>query len=328
MNRPNAISVRFEVFKILKDTPTHGYNLYLLLSQKGLVKHPSELYKILRTLKTKGLLHEDFRDSGQGPQKKILSLTPMGLEEYYSQITESLEILTDLLAEARIAIFKNLLADFLRKNGIDFNKSEKKGVFFDFGQLFPPFQREFLLKLVVPIQTKNLVYLRMVGDSLNDLLTLLKKIAVNTTILDENLSFKPQSMDFIFLVGMEGGELLKERVRRYVPLLKPEGGLIIIRLGKKAEGGRWRKGGEQPLPVFGTILREFVQTFPKKFRQRFINQVSSPDELEAGTGGSIQKVSNSETMIVLQENFSQVQFHDEIPLFSIFFARNSKSTKP
>ena len=321
LSRPNAILIRFEVLKILKNTPTHGYNLYLLLSQKGLVKHPSELYKILRTLKDRGMLQEESRESEQGPQKKILSLTSNGLEEYYAQITDSIQIFTDIMAEAVITIFHNLLTDLLKENTIT---DEKSALFFDLTYFPPPIQREFLFKFVVPLQEKNSVYVRMIGNQLNDISALLDKIASNLTFLDENLSLKPQSMDHIFLVGRESITLLEGRVKTYANVLKPDGGILIIRPGKSGQGGMlWGMGGEQS-PLLGTIFRDFIQTFPEKFRQKFFNQMPPPKEFEED---SANISSNSEIMKFLEENFTQVKLHDEISFFSIFVARNPKKNQ-
>ncbi|OLS14542.1 MAG: Transcriptional regulator PadR family protein [Promethearchaeota archaeon CR_4] len=322
MNRPNSTLIRFEVLKILKSTPTHGYNLFLLLSQKGLVKHPSELYKILRTLKDKGLLHEESQDSGQGPQKKVLSLTSNGLEEYYLQITESIQILTDLMVEAVITIFRNLLTDFLKKSNIQYDRFQKSALFFDFAHFPPPFQKEFLLKFVVPLQEKNSIYIRIVGNYLYEISSLLNKIASNLIFLDENLSVKPQSMDYIFLVGIERGILLKERVTNYANVLKPDGGIIIIRPGKSGQGGLlWGKGGEQPPRIIGMIFHDFIQTFPEKFRQKFVNQWPLKEFEEGSANNSL----DSEIVKILEEIFTLVQTHEEIPFVNIYFARNPKN---
>ena len=101
-NRSSASTMRFEILKALKNAPSYGYNLYLLLSQKGLAAHPPEVYKILRSLKEKGFVQEDARDSARGPQRKVLSLTPSGLDEYYAHVTEAFQLLTDLIAEVSI----------------------------------------------------------------------------------------------------------------------------------------------------------------------------------------------------------------------------------
>ena len=39
-------TIPFEILKILRLSPTHGYNIFLNLKRQGLVKDPSELYKI------------------------------------------------------------------------------------------------------------------------------------------------------------------------------------------------------------------------------------------------------------------------------------------
>src|SRR5271157_914592 len=261
-SRSNADTIRFEVLKALKYAPTHGYNLYLLLSQKGLVAHPPELYKILRSLKDRGLIQEDPRESVQGPQKKVLSLTPTGMDEYYARVTESLQIFMDLMAEAQFSVLHDLLVTFLAENGVVYQDLEGQVIFFDIGHMPPPMQREFLLKFALPLQEKNILYLRTKDSTVWELYPYLEKILTNVTILDENLNVKSDAIDMIFCFGGNNAQKFEKRLGEFVQSLKSDGAIILTKFGSQ----------EAPPPprMFASIFQDFIKTFPEKFQKQFM----------------------------------------------------------
>ena len=93
-------TIPFEILKILRLSPTHGYNIFLNLKRQGLVKDPSELYKMLRSMEQENFIAGVEQKSEHGPKRKIYSLTPAGFGEFYTAVVDSAKLFLNLLIEA------------------------------------------------------------------------------------------------------------------------------------------------------------------------------------------------------------------------------------
>ncbi len=87
------------ILLLLDEKPTHGYALLQDLSELGIVDagtSPATVYRILSKLEEEGLAVHEHDDDGQGPTRKVYSLTEEGrktLAEWNSHIETTRELL-------------------------------------------------------------------------------------------------------------------------------------------------------------------------------------------------------------------------------------------
>jgi len=67
---------------LIHHKPQHGYSLHLALKELGIRPiHPSVIYRILKQMEALEWIRSDWdTESGQGPPRKIFSLTELGEE--------------------------------------------------------------------------------------------------------------------------------------------------------------------------------------------------------------------------------------------------------
>jgi len=66
---------------LLDEEPTHGYSLFRKLSELGVIDSemsPATVYRVLSKLEHEGLAVHKHVDGGQGPTRKVYSLTDEG----------------------------------------------------------------------------------------------------------------------------------------------------------------------------------------------------------------------------------------------------------
>lgn len=69
---------------LLREQPSHGYELLERLEPLGFVRSdPGGLYRALRGLEEKGLVHSAWEPSSEGPDRRIYTLTRAGTEELH-----------------------------------------------------------------------------------------------------------------------------------------------------------------------------------------------------------------------------------------------------
>ena len=96
--------ITFEILKILRLSPTHGYNLFLKLNRIGLVKDRSELYKLLRFMELENFISGVIQKSEHGPKRIIYSLSPIGISEFGKAVEDSSNFFLNQLIEAKFAL--------------------------------------------------------------------------------------------------------------------------------------------------------------------------------------------------------------------------------
>ena len=71
------------VLLLLDEEPSHGYALFHQLSELGIMEtgmSPATVYRVLSKLEEDGLAVHDYADDGQGPPRKVYTLTLEGRE--------------------------------------------------------------------------------------------------------------------------------------------------------------------------------------------------------------------------------------------------------
>ncbi|MHA1377467.1 MAG: PadR family transcriptional regulator [Candidatus Helarchaeota archaeon] len=250
--------IRFRILKILKDFPTHGYNLFLILSKEGLVKNASELYKILRTFNKKGLIAGKGSKSPQGPNRTIFFLTDKGFEEYYSQVIDSANNFFDLMIEANSTTIVEAIKEGTKKLNFDIEKIENKKIFIDSFQLVHRLQSNLIHKLLIPLKGKNQVYLQSKVMNEHELIYF-KDSILDIKILDENLSIKPHMMDIIFAFGLTAKDPFENHINHMLEILKNNGILFLFI--------RRRENVREP-KIFRVFINDLFKNVPEKHHKK------------------------------------------------------------
>jgi len=87
------------ILMLLDEEPSHGYSLLRKLSDLGIAEagmSPATVYRILSRLEEEGLAVHEHADDGQGPTRKVYSLTAEGREalaEWRAHIERTRELL-------------------------------------------------------------------------------------------------------------------------------------------------------------------------------------------------------------------------------------------
>jgi DNA-binding PadR family transcriptional regulator len=82
--------LQFEILKELNHVPRHGYELFQLLKEKGLLNDRSDVYKVIRAMKGRGVIGSTSIPSNRGYPKEILHLTELGKDQYLQQVIDSI----------------------------------------------------------------------------------------------------------------------------------------------------------------------------------------------------------------------------------------------
>ena len=250
--------IRFKILKLLKDYPTHGYNLYLMLSKEGLVNNASELYKILRSFKKNGFILGEILKSPQGPNKTIYSLTEKGLEEYYSLVIESANNFLDLMAEANLTTINKAIQEGMESFDFNLNKLEDKNIYIDSFKLSHRMQYQLTHKLLTSLKKKNQIYLQSEIITEHELL-FFKDGFLDIKILDKNLSIKPHMMDIVFAFGRSSKKQFETRVKQLLEILADEGILFLF--------VRRRENLREP-KIFKIFIDDLLKNVPEKHHKK------------------------------------------------------------
>ena len=216
------------VLKKLNYNPDHGYNIYTKLKEDCQIKNPSELYKILRNMESKGLIEVIAIEKENGRNRKILAITQKGRDKYYNIILNSAFICVDLLYDALVYRANILIAKKFKEKRYRKYFETENTILADL-EIPIEHQMNFLKEFAGLFKEKQRVYLpnpylknqkfRQLPDNLE------------YTILDEHMSLKPNSVDVIFSTGclfyprIEGPE-------SWIDLLKPDGKVILLLFSK------------------------------------------------------------------------------------------------
>ncbi len=256
MIRKKSEILRFEILKLLKECPTHGYSLFLILKDQELVDQASDLYKILRFMKDKGYIEGETKKTPKGPNKVILTLTDKGKEQYYKRVIESAKVFHELIMDTSVKRIGAIFINFFEKIGYNSKKFQNKKILFDMPMNFQyNFQSRLINSIFTPLDTEVVVYVQPKKLEERNPFRIFERTKVDLKIIDENLSIKSNSMDIILIFGGFIKEKLDSRLIKSRELLKKDGVIFLIYKSKeKVVTPR----------VFGGIMESIVQDFPKK----------------------------------------------------------------
>lgn len=271
MPRNRSEIVRFEVLKLLKEAPTHGYDLFLLIQDKDpdLIKQVSDLYKILRGMKKDGLIKENEEESKHGPNKKILELTSDGIDEYYDRVLEMAKAFFELLSEANAGFMRQFDEIALSELGLDSNFFENKSIFIPADDKPVFMVIRFIKNILVPFNLPMKLYLQIDSEANHRLFWSIEKSKIDLQLIDTNLRLKDESIDIILFAIPELREILIDKVKKYKKYLK-KGGicLFLCRENPDRSHPRVMRGFFQGQSIFQGMpekykskLAEFFPTF-------------------------------------------------------------------
>ena len=90
---------------LLKERPTHGYDLVEQLRDFGFERDAGGVYRALRALEREGLLHSAWEASAAGPARRGYELTWEGeetLAAWSAALADSRAVLDEFLRRARV----------------------------------------------------------------------------------------------------------------------------------------------------------------------------------------------------------------------------------
>ncbi|MHA1792756.1 MAG: PadR family transcriptional regulator [Promethearchaeota archaeon] len=225
-----ADKVRFDVLKRLNLVPSYGYELYLQLKDKHDIKDPSELYKILRTLKKEGYIDILEKKNETGRKRTIYELSKRGESLYFQMVYESARSFVDLISEVIIGrLTENLFMKF-HEWGLDYVFSECKDIYLDLGYALNN-QILIIRKVMKYFKKPPTIYVKSTSKEI-------KEIGQNMSynehihLLDEKVMIKPNTIDFIIL--MEPNEKATfTGLGGAIDLLKESGSILVIKLNDR-----------------------------------------------------------------------------------------------
>lgn len=249
-------SLRFEILKLLKESPTHGYDLFIILQDEEMVKNASDLYKVLRKLKDEGIINEEKEESSSGPEKKILSLSKKGLIEYFERIIDSARDFMDLLMD--INVKQNYFVDSVINNkNYTIPDLEGKKIYFNIQMLNPRMQVAIIKRILLPLNKEMSLFIN--EPSVNrKLFRAFERTKIGINFINKSMSLKPHSVDIILsdlFAFYENKELVKNEMDNLFNLLEAGGSFFIVLPGKNMR---------EPPQMFNMIINQAFKDMPKE----------------------------------------------------------------
>jgi DNA-binding PadR family transcriptional regulator len=315
MPKSKSEKIRFEVLKILKETSTHGYDLYLLLQEKGIISketQPSQLYKVLRDMRESNFIKDlEIEESSKGPDRVILGLTDEGVGEYYTRIIDSAMDFYNLLVEFNIKLFSRKIRNFLKQNGYGSEYFKNKVIFFE--NIIPFIQKtnEIIRNLFIPLDCEFTLYLR--SKSSNNTYQSLERTKINLKLLDENLSFKANSIDMSIIFGNITKGNLRKKIKEISKSLKKNGVLILF------FGERVREERPEMLRDF---FKDLLEEMPKEFKDNIYKIFPfSHDQQDI-----LKSLNKQEIIKILEDNFLDILRRDIDRFVTIYICKRPKES--
>jgi DNA-binding PadR family transcriptional regulator len=311
MIRSRSDVLRFEVLKLLNESPNHGYGLFLMLKDDEMVKRPSDLYKILDSMKKNKLIKEkEKEESEQGPDKIILTLTDNGIGEYYECIFESAKIIIDFLLGLNFGQ-ATPLNEKLRERIKEELIESGKNIFLDISSDIPVrFQVEVIKQYLVPMNIGMNVYLQVPQEVDRSIYRPLAKTEINLQILDENVGLKTSTIDYIFTLGGGSKREFEKKIQTLINFLKKDGLLVIIT--------NTRQNPEMN-KMFADFAQTIFNTVPKKFHQKLFELIPRRDFKRFRKPISVDKIKE-----ILQNQFEELEVISEFEDIEIMVGRRPK----
>jgi DNA-binding PadR family transcriptional regulator len=309
--------VQFYILTLLNTKPRHGYDLFKELQLKGLVKDRSDVYKTIRTMKTKGLISSSVQPSNRGYPKEILSLTEDGKDMHLDLVLATLSETESFMDEKFVRIGHLIVDDFAEKFignvaipaklliddefGFNTRTIPLINIFFKDLNSLP---KEPLMKALFH-DLKVIVDVHLTGVKRVDQLKLLDFNYAGLKFIDnpDDLAYK-HHFDILASLGIKRSARFHEKFDKWLELLSPSSIFIIILYAQ----------ANRPCPGQYRILAE---QFTGRQREQFCAKMGLDD-----SAGPV--VTNEEVIQRLEDAFSFVHFTNVLDYFDVFVAMDPK----
>ena len=225
--------LRIKILRILKDTPTHGYDLWKNYNYEDFPQERSSFYRFLRTMARENLIKSNtqyrLEESNviNGKTSKIKK--PKQKINVYSLTDEGLRYLNEyekyILTQTIDIIFRGFTKPFLKL--LDQAKIFGVKRFLYYTHTYLEFRETSLLSLIYPFTRENGIDLILMSDS--PIPNSARKRYPNSTILDQHLRPNDHDIDFIFCPDLYMWNKTNQLkiLRKFKRFLKPEPGLFL-----------------------------------------------------------------------------------------------------
>ncbi|MBD3352751.1 MAG: hypothetical protein GF364_14785 [Candidatus Lokiarchaeota archaeon] len=318
MNHKKIDFLRFNILKFLKTNPTHGYDLYLMLKKEKIIKDSSKLYKILRSLNSRGLIAGTEINSEKGPTKTVFELTEAGLVEYYLFIVECLKIIGDLLFETQLKIVNSSQNDMIDKLNIFQNNGRKRHIFCDFDKQMPLRMKIFALRYISQIiPEKSTLYMQTSEVEDQDFMKSKVKKNVKIQLFNKYIAPRADSMNTVIRVSDNPSFTPEGNIKQYKKLLKDEGNLVLV----------FAKNRDVKKPVFfQMLLSEIFADVPKKMHNSLKKLLPAPNNFN-GDKKNYELMTLKDLIKILKEHFKEVEYIDKLKDNDIVYCNIPKKVK-
>ncbi|MCP4761289.1 MAG: PadR family transcriptional regulator [archaeon] len=312
-------NIRFEILKRIKIAPTHGYDLYSTFSMQNLVKDPSQLYKIIRSMKKQGLLYSVKEKSKHGYEKEILSLSPLGLQTYYEHVSNYAKQFINLVEDANVLKYTKII--YNRLHTFNPNLFKNNNLIFLLDYRFVSIQRllTFLIPFFKSLENNPKIFLNLNKKIVNK--PPIPKLNCVFKIIDTNSIIEPNSIDVIISLGNNTENFMSDKlfgIDSWIKKMKSDGVLFFSNFKKEKNQESDRSY------LITSILEEIFTDFPKNYREQFIKEFDIYQEMAKN---SIKKLNNSEIIKGIQEVFFEVDYSNIGGILDIVIAQKPKKSK-
>lgn len=308
--------MRFEILKLLKETPMHGYAIFKILNESGSADQSSHLYKVLRSMERKGLISGKVKDSPRGPNKNIYTLTSSGIEAYYDRIIESArdyhQLLMDLIIKRNADLNRELLLDL----GLKKEHLENKCIYFMGIYPNPSMIIGLIRSLFFNMDVPLTIYLKPTTRVQKRDLNHLKNTQVKVKLLDDNLDLKDNSIDLIYISGTKAKKILEHMLSKTKTLLKNKGhAIIFLRNEKKIKR----------FQIFETLIDEIFNDIPEnsqlKLEELFPRLQYRSMREKMRSWQDVELLTNKQVSNIIESNFDVIEINKKLPTLDVFVCR-------
>ncbi len=214
----------FTILKELMLGPGHGYDLFMQLREMHEIKNPSELYKLLRSMKQDGIIQVALTEKVNGREREILEITPSGIEMYYKRLFDASKAFLNLISETAIRRLGEGFAQQLHSELANIFKVSER-VYLD---LTIPIEQQLLIVNQIHryFEKSPVFYIKVNPEHTKS--HALNRAPAGVQFLDENMLLKPQSIDLLLM--MRAFSPTGDAETSTFSLLKPTGILVAATL--------------------------------------------------------------------------------------------------
>lgn len=317
MSKENISKFKYSILKTLKNNPTHGYELFIIFKEKGLINQPSDIYKILRNMKKKGWIKGQEKNSAKGPTRIVLSLTEEGLEVYFSYILDSMSILEEIMMDIVEKVLNKLDFRILGKMGYNSKNLVNKNIFCLLNEYPLRFQVVLLNNIFSEFKVAMNVYLPVSKETISNskefnkrLLNSIDNKKINLQLIDENFSPNSETMDLILTTSRDSRIDLQSNFDNLTDILTKNGTLMVIATSQ-------RPTFEIPMRLIAPIIMEFLKDIPKKMLNKINEYIPSIDNFMR----ELPSQTNDEILSLFQDKFKNIKIIFEINELSVIVGR-------